>query len=58
MWFGGLRNVDPEHGPKGGNQDSVVLPINTNDWTVEAFILGKAGGRYQADEEEIEEDDK
>jgi hypothetical protein len=34
----------------------VVLDIDTNDRAVEAFILGKAGGRAQAEEKKAGED--
>jgi len=54
--LGGIRNVDPEHGPIGGNQDAMAFRIDTNDGTVKTFLLGKAGGREQAEEKETGED--
>ena len=56
MRLGGIRNVDPEHGPEGGNQDAMAFHIDTNDGTVKTFLLGKAGGRDQTEEEETEAD--
>ena len=56
MRLGGIWNVDPEHGPKGGNQDAMAFRIDTNDGTVETLLLGKARGRKQAEEEETGED--
>jgi len=54
--LGGIRNVDPEHGPEGGNQDAMAFRIDTNDGTVETLLLGKARGRDQAEEKETGED--
>jgi len=54
--LGGIRNVDPEHGPIGGYQDAMAFRIDTNDGTIKTFLLGKARGRDQAEEEETGED--
>lgn len=56
MRLGRIWNVDPEHGPKGRNQDAVVFLIDLNDGAVETFVLSKAGGRDQTENEETEED--
>lgn len=54
--LGRIRSVDPEHGPKRGNQDAMAFFINLNDGAVETFFLGRARGRDQANEEEAEAD--
>ena len=56
MRLGRIWNVDPEHGPKGGNQDAMVFRIDTNDGAVETFLLGEARERDQAEEKETGED--
>ena len=56
MRFGGIRNVDPEHGPIGGNQDAMAFRIDTNDRTIKTFLLGKVRVSRQAEEDETEED--
>ncbi len=56
MRLGGIRNVDPEHGSVGGNQDAMAFRIDTNDGTVKTFLLGKGGGRDQPEEKETGED--
>ena len=56
MRLGRIRNVDPEHGPIGRYQDAVAFLIDMNDWAVETFVLSKARGGHQAEEEETEAD--
>ena len=56
MRLGRIRNVDPEHGPIGGNQDAMAFRIDTNDRAVETLLLGEAGVRHQADKDDTEED--
>ena len=56
MRLGGIRYVDPEHGPESRNQDAIAFRIDTNDGTVKTFLLGKAGGRDQSEEKETGED--
>ena len=56
MRLGGIWNVDPEHGPKGGNQDAMVFCIDTNDGTVETLLLGEAWLSRQVEEDETKED--
>ena len=56
MRLGRIRNVDPEHGPIGGNQDAMVLPIDADDGAIKTLLLGEAGVRHQADKDDTEED--
>ena len=56
MWLGRIRDVYPEHGPMGRNQDAVAFFVDIDDGAVKALVFGRAGGRDQADEEESRED--
>ena len=58
MRLGRIRNLNPEHGPIGRNQDAMVFRIDTNNGTVETSVLGKARRRDQAKEKETEADDE
>lgn len=53
-----IRDVYPEHGPMGGNQDAVAFLVDIDDGAIETFFLGKAGGYDQAEEEETGADSK
>ncbi|MGH7147019.1 MAG: hypothetical protein ACREIL_00120 [Nitrospiraceae bacterium] len=55
--LGRIRNVDPEHGPIGRNQDAMAFHIDTNDGAVETLFLGEAGVSHQAEEDETEENE-
>jgi len=56
VWLGLIWNVDPEHGPRGGNQNAMAFHIDTNDGAVETLLLGEAWLSRQVEEDETQED--
>ena len=53
-----IRDLYPEHGPMGRNQDAVAFLVDIDDGALETFFLGKAWGHDQAEEKETGKDSK